>query len=579
MEDQKWFALGRVKSGDVFLPGEKVPRPEPRLAHMHRSGRGSSKPSTVSHPNDDQYEDMWGLHQDSDVDIDAPEAWSIHKGLGGRVIVAVIDTGVDYNHEDLMNQMWRNPGEIPGDGLDNDGNGFVDDVFGYDFYADDGDPMDTNGHGTHCAGTIGAEGGNSIGVVGVTWKPQIMALRFLGPGGGDTSDAIRAVDYAVQMGAQISSNSWGGGGFSVALEAAITAAAAANHLFIVAAGNDGSDNEITPQYPCNYDLPNMICVAATDRHNDISSFSNWGTTVVHIAAPGSNILSTWTNGGYLSISGTSMATPHVSGVAALILDYVPNMAWDRLKEVILNSAVRFEKFSSKVATGLLNAHAALQMANQYTWVQMFGTAIQGDLITIPAGSSTNVVLQIGSPRLDYGEHRARLRIWGVFNDVLYSAVAPILYTLHNFSALPAFGATDLQFSDVDGRRGFISGALTITRATPEQEATFSQYHIFWAGTSQSRLFDVPLAALDTGNVLRDDFAAFDPSFWFLPDGGNSWWSNVTVSEGAAVFASQYQDAHMTLARRFAPPFTVKTKVAVGILSYWFNKCAKIGWTR
>ena len=241
-------------------------------------------------------------------------------------------TGVDYNHEDLRNQMWVNSGEIPGDGIDNDGNGYVDDVYGYDFHNNNGDPMDSNGHGTHCAGTIGAEAGNSIGVAGVSWKPQIMALKFLGASGGSTADAIRALDYAVMMGAQISSNSWGGGGYSQALVDAIDAAAEANHLFIVAAGNDGRDNEITPTYPCSYDRPNMICVASTDSANDISSFSNWGTTVVHIAAPGSRIYSTYPNNQYEFLSGTSMATPHVSGVAALVLDYVDTLTYCRASE-------------------------------------------------------------------------------------------------------------------------------------------------------------------------------------------------------------------------------------------------------
>ena len=146
------------------------------------------------------------------------------------LILIMITTGVDYNHVDLRNQMWRNPGEIPGDGIDNDGNGFVDDVYGYDFVNDNGDPMDQDGHGTHCAGTIGAEANNGEGVAGVSWRPQIMALKFLEGGSGMTSDAIRAIDYSVQMGARLSSNSWGGGGFSNALKSAIEEAIRGSHL-------------------------------------------------------------------------------------------------------------------------------------------------------------------------------------------------------------------------------------------------------------------------------------------------------------------------------------------------------------
>ena len=461
---------------------------------------------------------------------------------------------------------WRNPGEIPGDGIDNDGNGFVDDVYGYDFYNDDGDPMDYNGHGTHCAGTIGAEGGNSIGVVGVIWKPQIMALRFLGPDGGTTAHAIRAIDYAVQMGAHLTSNSWGGGPYSQALHSAIQAAGEANQLFVVAAGNDGQDNEISATYPCNYNLPNMICVASTDSSGDISSFSNWGINVVHIAAPGSRIHSTYPNNGYQALSGTSMATPHVAGVAALVLDFVPTIGWRELRQVILDSAVRFSKFATKVSTGaLLNAHAALVMARQYSWIRMSGNAISSGTITIPPESSTDILLQLGGKGIDYGEYRARVEMSGIFNGVLYSQVIPILYTVHAFATVPEFGATGLQFQDTDGRRNMISGALTVTRATPAQEATFSQYHIFWAGDAQTRLLDIPLAALDTGNILQDNFATFDPSFWFGPHAGSDLFasaatSNWSVADGAAIFSSQYPYAHLTLARRFAPPFTVKAKV-------------------
>ena len=569
-EDQTWHAIGNSiqvqPEYDLFPPGGKVPA-ETRRGHMHRRAPqchlGGCQGGRATHPNDDSYDELWGMHQESDIDIDAPEAWNIHKGLSGQVIVAVIDTGVDYNHEDLRNQMWRNPGEIPGDGIDNDGNGFVDDVYGYDFYGNDGDPMDTNGHGTHCAGTIGAEGGNSIGVVGVAWKPQIMALRFLGPNGGSTTGAIQAINYAVEMGAHLTSNSWGGGGYSQALVSAIEAAGAANQVFIVAAGNDGRDNEITSTYPCNYNLPNMICVASTDRQNDISSFSNWGVNVVHIAAPGSRIHSTYLNNGYSSLSGTSMATPHVAGVAALVLDYVgTSLPYHQLRTLILDSGVRFSKFAAKVSTGaLLNAHAALVMASPFAWIRLSGSAISAGTITIPPQSSTMISLEMGGNGLEQGEYRARLQLWGTFNGVLYSQIIPIVYTIHSFAEGPSFTAAGLQFQDLDERRGMISGALTVTRAAPEEEASFSQYHIFWAGSAQSRLSEEPLAALDTGNVLHDNFATFDPTFWSGPNGdADVSQGNWSVSDGAAVFSNQYPYAHLTLARRFAPPFTVRTKV-------------------
>eukprot|EP00438_Fugacium_kawagutii_P007972 Skav221217 [mRNA] locus=scaffold2467:174052:178680:- [translate_table: standard] len=376
------------------------------------------------------------------------------------------------------------------------------------------------------------------------------------------------------MGAHLSSNSWGGGSYSQALVAAIQAAEEANQVFIVAAGNDGQDNEVSPMYPCNYNLPNMICVASADQYGDLSEFSNWGTNVVHIVAPGSRIVSTYLQNSYESLSGTSMATPHVAGVAALVLDRVPSLGPSVLKQVILDSAVRYAKFASKVSTGgLLNAHGALVMASPFAWINMHGDDISGGTITIPAQSSTTISLELGGSELSYGEYRARLSLSGTFNGVLYSQYIPILYTVHDFIDVPSFGASGLQFQDSDGRRGMISGALTVTRATPEQEATFSQYHIFWAGSSQAKLSNVPLAALDTGNILHDNFAIFDSSFWFGPNGrsdfsGSSQGANWSVSDGAAVFSNQYPHSHLTLARRFAPPFTIRAKVrkATGALA-------------
>ena len=210
-----------------------------------------------------------------DADMDVVEAWNIQTG-DPNLVIAVIDEGVQWDHPDLANNMWRNPGEVAGNGIDDDGNGFVDDVYGYDFYSNDGDPMDEGGHGTHVAGTICAEANNGIGIAGVVQQCKIMALRFLGPQGGSTSDGIASIDYAVQMGAKISNNSWGGGGFSQALYDSIAAARDADHIFLAAAGNGGSDgigdnNDGLPHYPSNYNLPNVISVAATDNNDAIAA--------------------------------------------------------------------------------------------------------------------------------------------------------------------------------------------------------------------------------------------------------------------------------------------------------------------
>lgn len=264
----------------------------------------------AKHPNDPYYLDdsLWGLNNVvlDTADISAPEAWDFTTG-SKDIVVAVIDTGVDYLHPDLAANIWVNPGEIPGDGIDNDGNGFVDDVHGYDFFAYDADPMDADGHGTHVAGTIGAVGDNGIGVVGVNWNVQIMPVRFLSPAGsGTTIDAIEAIKYAVANGARILNNSWGGGSFSHALYAAIQDAERAGVLFVAAAGNSAVNTDVLPHYPSSYTLSNIISVGASDADDRLScwaynlsgecvSGSNWGALSVDLLAPGTDIWSTVPN--------------------------------------------------------------------------------------------------------------------------------------------------------------------------------------------------------------------------------------------------------------------------------------------
>src|ERR687894_686262 len=296
-------------------------------------------------PNDPNYRDLWGLNNagqtggTTDADTDAPEAWDTTTG-SPETVVGVIDEGIDVNHPDLRDNIWTNSGEVAGNKIDDDGNGYVDDVNGYDFANNDAtvydpDPISGKGdeHGTHVAGTIAAVGNNGIGVAGVNWKAQVASLKFLGADGGDTSDAIEAINYAVAEGMDISNNSWGGGGRSQALEDAIRRADNAGHIFIAAAGNGGADgvgddNDATPQYPAGYNLANIVAVAATDDTDRLASFSNFGTTSVDLAAPGVGIMSTLPGGRYGRYSGTSMASPHVAGVAALIESQQPGPAGD-----------------------------------------------------------------------------------------------------------------------------------------------------------------------------------------------------------------------------------------------------------
>jgi len=267
-------------------------------------------------PNDPSFGNLWGLNNvgqsggTPDADIDAPEAWDI--ATGSPSVVAIIDSGIDWGHPDLVNNIWQNLGEdADGDGkviewngskwvfdpgdinnVDDDGNGYINDFVGWDFRNKDNNPFDDRYHGTHVAGTLGADGSNGKGVTGVTWNVQLAALKFLGStGSGYISDALEALNYCVTMNIPISNNSWSGGGYSTAFYQAIQGARANGHLFVAAAGNSNKNTDNTPVYPASYNLDNIISVASTTRYDGRSSFSNYGLTTVDLGAPGSDIYS------------------------------------------------------------------------------------------------------------------------------------------------------------------------------------------------------------------------------------------------------------------------------------------------
>jgi len=324
----------------------------------------------ITTPNDPSYPQLWGLNNTGqtggtpDADIDAPEAWDIQTGDPNRVI-GVIDTGVDYNHPDLVGNIWTNPGETAGNGIDDDGNGYIDDVRGWDFAYGDNDPMDVHSHGTHVAGTIAAKGNNGVGVVGVNWNAKILPIKFLNDGGsGFTSDAILSLNYATANGVKITNNSWGGGGYDQGLYDAINTAGQQGALFIAAAGNFSQNNDINPFYPASYNLPNIISVAATDHNDALANFSHYGPTSVDLGAPGVNILSTTPGGNYASYSGTSMASPHVAGGAALVWSQNPNWSAQEVKNRLLDTVDVKPSLSQTVSGGRLNLFNALGGSNQ-----------------------------------------------------------------------------------------------------------------------------------------------------------------------------------------------------------------------
>ena len=351
-----------------------------------------SAPTAEVKGTDPLLKNQWGMN-----DIGVQAAWNFTLG-SPNMIVAVIDTGVDYTHEDLLPNLWRNSKEIPDNGLDDDHNGYIDDVIGWDFAENDNKPYDlavdpielltkggNPGHGTHCAGNVAARGGNSIGISGVAPNVKIMSLRFIGNSGeGTTADAIKAVKYAVDNGAKVLSNSWGSEGEdpadatnNKALRDVITYAQEHGVLFIAAAGNGhqgvgyNNDTDSAPGVPASYDNENIISVAAIDVNNELGAFSNWGAKTVDIAAPGVNVFSTMVGGKYsdkvidlggyqVGWDGTSMATPHVAGAAALYWSAYPTKTWAEVKAAILGSAKKIPAMSGKaVSEGKLDVKALL----------------------------------------------------------------------------------------------------------------------------------------------------------------------------------------------------------------------------
>ena len=344
---------------------------------LHILDRAEDIPSVRNDviPRDPDFRFLWGLHNTGQLDyfgnvglagadIGATKAWNFTTG-SKNIVVAVLDTGVDFSHLDLAPNVYRNPGEWgdgkESDGIDNDGNGFVDDHTGWNFYLNNNNTKDDNSHGTHCAGIMGAIGNNGIGVAGVAWNVSIMPIKFLsGAGKGSLEHVIQSVKYATAMGVDIMSNSYGGGGHSRAMKDAIREANERGILFVAAAGNTGLNSDISPYYPASYPVDNVIAVAATDNQDRLASFSTFGKKSVHIAAPGENVYSTGLLNEYYIYSGTSMSVPYVAGALALLFSYDPSLSHLEAKDRLLRSRDPKEHLAGKIKhSGRLNVYNAI----------------------------------------------------------------------------------------------------------------------------------------------------------------------------------------------------------------------------
>eukprot|EP00923_Selenidium_pygospionis_P040219 GHVN01069570.1.p1 GENE.GHVN01069570.1~~GHVN01069570.1.p1 ORF type:complete len:1366 (-),score=193.22 GHVN01069570.1:2565-6662(-) len=358
-------------------------------------------------PNDSDFDRQWGLRR-----MHLPEAWLRVNGeaqpRSRRPVVCVTDTGIDYSHPELADNMWINTQEAYGvEGVDDDANGFVDDVYGINSKEGTGQPKDGHGHGSHCAGVVGAKGNNTRGIAGVNWAPLLMGCKFLDDeGSGSTTDAIKCLNYAVMMGADITSNSWGGPGASTSLVNAIDSARQIGQLFVAAAGNDGLNVDEVAVSPGSIVGPNVITVAAIGNKDEFATFSNYGKKNVEVGAPGVDIWSTGAgkNGPYFSSSGTSMAAPHVAGLAALVLSANPDQTFSDILDIFHASVEPVPSLADKTNWGgIIDANKAIRLAVESSpWL-----ALSTQSVVVEAGKTKEVSFDINGRQM--GEYSATIR--------------------------------------------------------------------------------------------------------------------------------------------------------------------------
>ncbi|HMJ00391.1 MAG TPA: S8 family peptidase [Gaiellaceae bacterium] len=519
------------------------------IRSLERDGRVAyAEPNFVLRtdvPNDPFMSRLWGLDNlgqtvnwtagTPDADIDAREAWSVSTG-SPNVVVAVIDTGVDMSHPDLASNIWVNEGEncsgCRTNGVDDDGNGYVDDWRGWDFVNGDNNPTDDMGHGTHVAGTIAAVGNNGVGVAGVTWSTKIMPLKFLSAAGtGTVADAINAILYANANGAQILNNSWGGDDFSQALLDAIEQTDVNGALYVAAAGNSYTNTDVDPNYPSGYEAANVVSVGATDQFDHKAWFSNYGTKSVDLGAPGTNIYSTWPGGSYRFEDGTSMATPHVSGAAALAKAVFPGATGIGLKALLLRTVDPISALSGTSRTGgRLNVDRAVRCpGSPEAWIEspVSGSELNaGEPIELRAfgavcGSQAGVSV---TATLNGSQLELSARGDGLYTASLVPSAGPFNLTL----SATAGGSTDTQSVSAMATQSYdIAPAgppVTVTTHSAGENA-----RLFFDGSAGQRV------ALRMSNVTMgiSTCCSAQVSIW-KPDGSNLVYPTLVGTNGGFV---------------------------------------------
>ncbi|MEO0453709.1 MAG: S8 family serine peptidase [Verrucomicrobiota bacterium] len=490
--------------------------------------------------------DLWGLQNTgqsggvSGVDVNAVNAWATTTG-SSSVVVGVVDSGIRYTHQDLSANMWTNPGEIPGNGQDDDNNGYVDDVFGINAINGSGDPMDDNDHGTHVAGTIAATANNGSRHVGVAYNVRVMGLKFLGANGsGNTSDAIECIEYAINEGVDILNNSWGGGGFSQALLDVIEAANNAGILFLAAAGNSSSDNDAVDSYPSNYEVENVIAVAAIDRAGNLASFSSFGARTVDLGAPGVSILSctAQSDSSYSFFNGTSMATPHVAGVAALLMSEYPTASVSELRNRLLNTTVPLNSLAGRTVTGgMVDASAGLNLTadgNLEVSVQPRETLLAGESVIIDirisdlqSVTNATVTARFGSSGgfttfFDNGLGDDQDAGDGVYSASLQVPISGSTVNLNGNISAPGKNSAVLSVS------------FDVT--APPANDDFSSRIGLTAGTTQT-----------TGSNVNATFENTEPRSPSVAGGKTVWWDWVAPSSGTVTISTTGSNYDTTLA--------------------------------